>query len=83
MKWYIGGMKVKTSITLSEHLLKEVDKMVKEYGNRSQIIERALKEFIAHKHRQFRDMKDLDIINSNVDILNKEAYDSLSYQVKI
>jgi metal-responsive CopG/Arc/MetJ family transcriptional regulator len=76
-------MKVKTSITLSEQLLKEIDNMVEEYGNRSKIIEEALREFISHKHRQFRDIRDLELINSNVDVLNKEANDSLGYQVKI
>jgi len=76
-------MKVKTSITLSEYLLTAIDNMIAEYGNRSKVIEVALKEFIANKKRQIRDLKDLDIINNNADLLNKEAKDTLSYQVKI
>ena len=76
-------MKVKTSITLSEQLLEEIDSMLEEYGNRSRIIEEALTEFLAQKHRQFRDRKDLELINSNADVLNEEAEDALGYQVKI
>ena len=76
-------MKVKTSITLSEYLLKAVDNMTEDYGNRSKVIEEALKEFIGQKDRQSRNLRDLQLINKNVDYLNKEAIDTLSYQVKI
>jgi metal-responsive CopG/Arc/MetJ family transcriptional regulator len=76
-------MKVKTSITLSEYLLKVVDDMAEDYGNRSQVIEQALKEFIAHKERRSRDLKDLELINKNADFLNEEAADTLLYQVRI
>ena len=76
-------MKIKTSITLSDYLLKEIDNMVDHYGNRSKVIEEAIKEFIRHKNRQFRDLKDLELINSNIDFLNHEAKDILSYQVKM
>ena len=76
-------MKIKTSITLSEYLLKAIDNMIDEYGNRSRVIEAALQEFIANKNRQIRDQKDLELINENADMLNQEAGDTLSYQVKI
>ena len=76
-------MKVKTSITLSEYLIKELDNLVAEYGNRSKIIEIALNEFFTHKRRELRDNNDLELINSNIDDLNKEAEDTISYQVKI
>ena len=74
-------MKVKTSITLSEYILKAIDTMTKEYGNRSQVIEEALKEFLSHKNRQSRDQKDMELINKNAIYLNAEAGDTLSYQV--
>ena len=76
-------MKVKTSITLSDYLLKTIDTMIGEYGNRSQIIEEALKQFISHKKRKIRDNKDLELINKNSDFLNKEAHDTLLYQAKM
>jgi metal-responsive CopG/Arc/MetJ family transcriptional regulator len=76
-------MYIKTSITLSEYLLKAIDTMIDEYGNRSRVIEEALKEFITHKNRQLRNLKDLELINTNADLLNDEAKDTLSYQVKM
>ena len=60
-----------------------MDNLVAEYGNRSKIIEIALNEFFTHKRRELRDNNDLELINSNIDDLNKEAEDTISYQVKI
>lgn len=76
-------MKVKISITLSEYILNEIDKMIDEYGNRSILIEEAIKEFINRRRRQLRDLKDLELINNNAEYLNKEVKDTLSYQVEI
>lgn len=76
-------MKIKTFITLPEYLLKAIDNLIDEYGNRSRVIEVALREFIVNKHRQTRHQKDLKLINGNTDSLNEEAVDTLSYQVKI
>ena len=42
-----------------------------------------LSEFIGQKDRQSRNLRDLQLINKNVDYLNKEVIDTLSYQVKI
>jgi len=76
-------MKRKTSITLSENLLKAVDKLRGDYGNRSQVIEEAVKEFVIHKTKAARDREDLELINKHADMLNEEAGDSLGYQVNI
>ena len=75
-------MKVKTSITLSDYLIKEIDNLIEEYGNRSLLIEAALKEFLATRYRQSRDHKDLGLINANADCLNNEAKDVLGFQVE-
>ncbi len=76
-------MKVKTSITLSKNLLKEIDSIISRSGNRSLFIEEAVKNYLNHKKRFLRDQKDLEIINRSANDLNKEAEDALSYQVKI
>jgi metal-responsive CopG/Arc/MetJ family transcriptional regulator len=76
-------MKVKTSITLSKGLLKEIDLIISKSGNRSLFIEEAIKNYLIHKKRNLRDKNDLDIINRSADELNKEANDILSYQVHI
>ena len=76
-------MKVKTSITLSKNLLKEIDLIISKPGNRSLFIEEAIKNYLMQKKRNLRNKNDLDIINRSADELNKEAEDILSYQVNI
>ena len=78
---YICSMKVKTSVTLSEEIVEELDKMTNDGSNRSQMIERAVAEFIERERRQLRDARDLEILNRSADDLNEEVDDVLSYQV--
>jgi hypothetical protein len=79
---YIGGMKVKTSITLSQELLKAVDKRTKQQKKtRSDFIEAAVWAFIQQLTRDEQNARDLEIINRNADSLNEEASDVLQYQV--
>jgi metal-responsive CopG/Arc/MetJ family transcriptional regulator len=75
-------MKVKTSITLSEDVLKAVDKRTKQQKKtRSDFIEAALRAFIRQLIREEQNARDLEIINRNADALNKEAAEVLEYQV--
>jgi metal-responsive CopG/Arc/MetJ family transcriptional regulator len=76
-------MKVKTSITLSEDLLKAIDEHTGEYKNRSEFIEDAVRAFIMKLIRRQQDSKDLEIINQHADSLNREASDVLSYQADL
>ncbi len=77
-------MKVKTSITLSEELLKAVDKRAKQSKrNRSDFIETALWAFIEKTLRDEQNAKDLEILNRQAETLNREAADVLSYQVQL
>jgi len=75
-------MKIKTSITISKNLIKEIDAVVQNSGNRSRFIEEAIISYIEKKRRISRDKKDFDLINAKEKLLNKEASDVLSYQVK-
>jgi metal-responsive CopG/Arc/MetJ family transcriptional regulator len=76
-------MKTKTSITLSEDLVREMDKLLGPYGNRSAFVEQALRTFLTAKAQQIRNAKDLEILNRSANRLNKEAQDVLSYQVEL
>jgi len=76
-------MKVKTSITLSEKLLKAIDQQSGKYKNRSEFIEVALWNFITQTIRDDQNARDLEIINKNADQLNQEAEDVLTYQVPL
>ena len=69
----------KTTVTLPEELLQEVDEMSKEYRSRSEFIEIVLRGFVAQRKREERDARDLAIINANADRLNAEAEDVLSF----
>jgi hypothetical protein len=80
---YFSSMKVKTSITLSEDVLKSIDKFSKQYKNRSAFIETASRVFIAQILRDAKNAKDLDIINRRSRQLNEEAEDVLAYQVAL
>jgi metal-responsive CopG/Arc/MetJ family transcriptional regulator len=75
-------MKIKTSITLSEDVLKAVDKRTRQQKKtRSDFIEGALRAFIQQLIREEQNARDLEIINRNADAMNKEAAETLEYQV--
>lgn len=77
-------MKVKTSITLSEELLKAVDRRARQYKrNRSDFIEAAVLNFIGKLSREELNVRDLEILNRRADYLNQEALDVLAYQVPL
>lgn len=76
-------MKIKTSITISEELIKSIDEVFGGQKNRSEFIEKAVKHYIERQIQEERDLKDLDILNKKADKLNKEAEDVLSYQVDL
>jgi len=76
-------MKVKTSVTLSQDVLEDLDRLVGRRGSRSAILELALREYLANRARRRREDADLEILNARADELNKEARDVLRYQVKL
>jgi len=77
--WYNRGMKVKTSVTLSEELLHAIETEV-QMENRSAFIERAVWNHLKALRREARDRKELDAIDSYAEHLNSEALDVLDYQ---
>lgn len=76
-------MKSKTSITLEDDLLRKIDRLSKEFGSRSAVIEEALYQFLKSKEKEKRESRDLRILNDRADALNREAADSLDYQVEL
>lgn len=73
-------MKVKTSVTISADLLRQVDDFAKNFRNRSELFEEALREYLTKLMRERRDARDAEIINQNAEAINKEAMDVLDYQ---
>ncbi|MBM4429733.1 MAG: ribbon-helix-helix protein, CopG family [Chloroflexi bacterium] len=76
-------MKVKTSITLSEDILRMIDEQAKPNGTRSEFIEMAVRAYVDQVLRDQRDARDLEIINRRAEQLNQEAEDVLAYQVAL
>lgn len=76
-------MKMKTSITLSEDIIRYIDASTGSRQTRSEFIEHAVRDFIARQVQKERDRKDLSIINKRAEQLNKEAEDVLSYQAEL
>lgn len=76
-------MKVKTSITLSEDLLNQMDTLTFNYKNRSTLVEEAIRFFLEKIGKEQREKQDLAILNKNSTALNREAEDVLTYQVEL
>jgi metal-responsive CopG/Arc/MetJ family transcriptional regulator len=73
-------MKVKTSVTLDEDLLRAVDKVARNGKSRSQVIEDATRIYLSGRARAAREARDLAILNAAADELNAEMDDVLTYQ---
>lgn len=76
-------MKVKTSITLSKGLWQDLGPLAKAYGNRSVVIEEALKFFIKEMKKRQCEKGDLKILNRKAQRLNQEAAEVLTYQADL
>lgn len=74
-------MKVKTSITLSEELVHEIDAYCDRFKNRSLFLETAARYYIKQLRRAEQDARDVEIINQWADDLNEEVLEALEYQV--
>jgi len=77
------GMRVKTSVTLPSELLRSLDQAAGGQGNRSRLVEQAIRELLEARARAERDAKEIALINRHADRLNEEAADVLEYQVKL
>jgi metal-responsive CopG/Arc/MetJ family transcriptional regulator len=73
-------MKLKTSVTLSEDLVKAIDGVARTGESRSQTIERVLRGGLAAAGRRAADRRELQLINQHAAELNAEAADVLTYQ---
>ena len=76
-------MKQKTSVTLSEDILKTLRRAARKGESRSETIERLLRESLAASERSAADRRDLELINRHADRLNAEADDVLEYQTDL
>jgi metal-responsive CopG/Arc/MetJ family transcriptional regulator len=76
-------MRVKTSVTIDERVLKAIDKAATRTRSRSRLIEDAAREFLARRARSAREARDLAILNEAAEPLNREMDDVLAYQADV
>jgi len=75
-------MKVKTSITLSKDLLREIDARVEaQQRSRSEFIEEAVRAYLAHADRLTLQAREAALLREHAAALNAEMADILEYQV--
>lgn len=79
----IRSMRVKTSVTIDERVLRAIDKAATRTRSRSRLIEDAAREFLARRARVAREARDLAILNEAADALNREMEDVLAYQADL
>lgn len=73
-------MRVKTSVTIDERVLRAIDKATTRTRSRSRVIEDAAREYLSRHARATREARDLAILNEAADELNREMEDVLAYQ---
>ena len=76
-------MKIKTSVAVDKTLLEKATKLSRRYRSRSEVMEAALRAYVARAARREKKSKDLEIINRRAADLNQEALDVLDYQVAL
>ena len=76
-------MKAKTSLTLSDDLLRDLDRMAGSKVSRSSFIEKILREFVEQRARQKRLVQEVAAINQHAEKLNSEMNDALSFQARM
>lgn len=76
-------MKAKTSLTLSEDLLKSLDRMAGPKVSRSSFIESILRDFVEQRTQRRRLAREVTAINQHAAKLNAEMSDALSFQARM
>jgi Arc/MetJ-type ribon-helix-helix transcriptional regulator len=75
-------MKAKASLTLSEDLIAEIDKLAGSKMSRSAFVEQVLRELIDRRTQARRAARDIATINRHAAALNAEMNDVLSFRAK-
>lgn len=71
--------RVETTVSLPKDLLEQANQMNKN-SQISDVIETALRDYVARETHQELNRRDIEIINANAEKLNEEALDVLEYQ---
>lgn len=75
-------MRVRTSVTLPKELLIKVDALAGKKHKRSEIVESALREYAAKENHKNLNLRDIEIINENAELINKQVKETLEFQAE-
>ena len=75
-------MRVRTSVTLPKDLLIKVDALAGKRHKRSAIVESALRDYVAKENGKKLNRRDIEIINKNADLINKQVEETLEFQAE-
>lgn len=81
--WYDGGMKQKTSITLSREVLVGIDRLAGKKRSRSAFIEDVLHHYLRDRTRAQIEARDLELLNKAAEELAPEIEDVLHDQTDL
>lgn len=71
--------RIETVVSLPKDLLEQANKLNKT-EKISDVIESALRDYVAKETHKELNRRDIEIINANAEKLNEEALDTLEYQ---
>jgi len=72
----------KISITLPQALISAVDALAGKKHKRSEIVESALRDYVAKENHKELNKHDIEIINKNADLINKQVEETLEFQAE-
>ncbi len=73
--------RVETVVSLPKDLF-ELANQVNKNGGISDVIETALRDYVAKETRQELNRRDIEIINANADLINKQVEETLEFQAE-
>ena len=73
-------MKLKTSVTLSEDIMKTLGRLARKGESRSAVVERLVRESLASRAKQAAAERDRALLDAHAEALNAEVEDVLRYQ---
>jgi len=76
-------MKAKTSLTLSEEVLQNLDRLAGSKQSRSSLVDQILRGFFEQRERARRDAREVAALNRHAKELNEEMSDALSFQTGV
>jgi len=73
--------RIETTVSLPKDLFEQANQMSKD-AEISDVIETALRDYVAKENRRELNRRDIEIINENADLINKQVEETLEFQAE-